>query len=112
MAPSAISGSLPWPDVQVVGGWWNRQFNHEVDLVGADRGPVASRIDFCGSLKWLGTAFDAHDLRRLREDVRQVPGFEAGRTGLVVVSRCGAEVPDGSVDAVWGPDDVVAAWHY
>ncbi|MBL7258064.1 ATP-binding protein [Paractinoplanes lichenicola] len=107
---AAISGSLPWPDVQTVGGWWNRQFNPEIDLVGADRGPVASRIHFCGSLKWLGTPFDGRDLHQLREGVQHVPGFDGSHAGLVVVSRSGADIPSGAVDVVWGPEDVVAAW--
>ncbi|WP_305787096.1 ATP-binding protein [Symbioplanes lichenis] len=107
---AAIAGSLPWPETQVVGGWWNRQFNPEINLVGADRAPVATRILFCGSLKWLGTPFDAHDLQRLREGARQVPGFDPAGTGLVVVSRSGADLPPGAVDAVWGPDDLVGVW--
>jgi len=44
-----ITGVLPWPEAQVVGGWWNRQFNPEIDLVGGDRAPGASRVHFCGS---------------------------------------------------------------
>ncbi|MBM2620305.1 ATP-binding protein [Actinoplanes sp. LDG1-06] len=107
---AAIGGMLPWPGAQVVGGWWNRQFNPEIDLIGADRGPIASRIHFCGSLKWLGTPFDNHDLRTLREAVRHVPGFDPSDTGLVVVSRSGTNLADGAVDVVWGPEDVVAAW--
>ncbi|GLW35576.1 ATP-binding protein [Actinoplanes regularis] len=107
---AAISGSLPWPDAHAVGGWWNRQFNPEIDLVGADRAPVASRIHFCGSLKWLGTAFGTRDLHQLQEGARQIPGFDAAHTGLVVVTRSGAELPAGIVDVVWGPDDIVGAW--
>ncbi|GLY32541.1 ATP-binding protein [Kineosporia sp. NBRC 101731] len=107
---AALTGDLDWPQVQVVGGWWNRRFDPEIDLVGADRGPIASHIHFCGSLKWLGTPFDSHDLRQLREGSNQIPGFDDQRTGLVVVSRSGVNLPDQSVDLIWGPDDVVAAW--
>ncbi|MDR6321139.1 hypothetical protein [Actinoplanes couchii] len=39
-----------------------------------------------------------------------MPGFEPERTGLVVVSRSGVDLPDPTVDVVWGPADVVAAW--
>ncbi|MBO3742959.1 ATP-binding protein [Actinoplanes sp. NEAU-H7] len=107
---AAITGTLPWTEAQVVGGWWNRQFDPEVDLVGADRGPIASRVHFCGSLKWLGKPFDTHDLRELRDGAAQVPGFDPERTGLIAVSRSGSELPDGAVDVVWGPNEVVAAW--
>jgi AAA+ ATPase superfamily predicted ATPase len=107
---AAVTGALPWADAQAVGGWWNRQFNPEIDLIGADRAPVASQILFCGSLKWLGTPFDGHDLHKLQEGARQVPGFDASHTGLLVVSRSGADLPADAVTTVWGPDDVVAAW--
>ncbi|GGK71745.1 hypothetical protein Sme01_26090 [Sphaerisporangium melleum] len=104
---AAAAGDLPWDDVEVVGGWWNRQFDPEVDLVGADRGPVARRVRFAGSIKWLGTAFDEHDLARLRGAAAQVPGHESG--GLVAVSLSGV-TPGLGLDLVWGPEDVVAAW--
>ncbi|QSB16118.1 hypothetical protein JQS43_07385 [Natronosporangium hydrolyticum] len=32
-------GALPSPTAAIVGGWWNRRFAPEVDLVGADRAP-------------------------------------------------------------------------
>lgn len=107
---AAITGALPWPQAQAVGGWWNRQFDPEIDLVGADRAPVASQIHYCGSLKWLGAPFDRHDLHRLRDGARHVPGFDASSTGLLAVTRSGVDLPAEAVDLVWGPDDVVAAW--
>jgi hypothetical protein len=107
---AAINGTLPWPQTQAVGGWWNRQFNPEIDLVGADRASVASQIHFCGSLKWPGSPFDTHDLRQLQEGARHIPGFDASHTGLIAVSRSGADLPADAVDVVWSPDDVVAAW--
>jgi len=107
---ATVQEDFPWAEAQVVGGWWNRRFDPEIDLVGADRGPVAAQVFFCGSLKWLGTAFDGRDLHRLEEGARQVPGFDADRSGLVVVSRSGVDLPADAVDLVWGPDDVVDAW--
>ncbi|GAT70094.1 ATPase [Planomonospora sphaerica] len=102
-------GSLPWPEAEKVGAWWNRRFDPEVDLIGADRAPVAGRIFFAGSIKWLGTPFDRHDLAALRAAAVQVPGFTSG---LVVVSHSGvtADVDLSRTDVVWGPGDVVAAW--
>jgi hypothetical protein len=107
---AALTGTLPWPDVQAVGGWWNRQFNPELDLVGADQPAHPSQIHFCGSLKWLGTPFDTHDLRKLQDGARHVPGFDESRTGLIAVARSGADLPADAVQMIWGPDDVVAAW--
>ncbi|MET7490093.1 hypothetical protein [Streptomyces sp. NPDC005538] len=34
-------------------GWWNRQNNPEIDLVGADHEPVARQVHFVGPVKWL-----------------------------------------------------------
>nr|WP_229808715.1 DUF234 domain-containing protein [Actinomadura livida] len=100
---------LPWPDVETVGGWWNRQFNPEIDLIGADRAPVADRICFAGSIKWLNSPFDAHDLAELRRSTVQVPGLDPATTALVAVSLSGVDATD-PIDLVWTPRDVVAAW--
>jgi len=108
---AALDDGLPWP-VQVVGGWWNRQFNPEIDLVGADRAPVAQEILFAGSVKWLGVPFDDHDLTALTTSAVQIPGFAPGKSGLVVVSLSGVvpQVTTAKVDVIWGPSDVLAAW--
>ncbi|MCF2530623.1 AAA family ATPase [Yinghuangia soli] len=108
---AALDGALPWEDVEAVGGWWNRKFDPEVDLVGADRSPVARRIGFVGSVKWLAGRFDARDFAALAAAAPSVPGFEAGRTGLAVVSLSGVRGVDSeAADLVWGAEDVVAAW--
>ncbi|GLY06840.1 ATP-binding protein [Actinoplanes sp. NBRC 101535] len=110
LARAGGDGGLPWDDVLEVGGWWNRQANPEIDLVGADRMPVASRVPFAGSIKWQDGAFDRHHLAGLVRDAPLIPGFEPGVGGLVVVSRSGVDLPDDAVDLVWGPDDVLGAW--
>lgn len=108
---AALAGELPWPGAEVVGGWWNRRFDPEIDLVGADRGPVANRIEFAGSVKWLTTSFDRHDLAAHRKAAEQIPGYELGRTGTVVVSLSGTDLPrDSPIDLLWGPGDVISAW--
>ncbi|RMI32937.1 ATP-binding protein [Nocardia stercoris] len=109
---SALSGRLPWGEVERVGGWWNRQFNPEIDLVGADRGPVANQVFFAGSVKWLGTAFDDHDLTELQRAAVQIPGFDPGTTGLVAVSRSGVtdSVAAAGIGLIWGATDIVGAW--
>jgi uncharacterized protein len=109
---AATSGALPWPDAESVGGWWNRQFNPEVDLIGADRAPVARRLYFAGSIKSLGTAFDQHDLAQLRQSAVLVPGFIPGETGLAVVSLSGISpgLDREQIELRWGPEDVISAW--
>lgn len=109
---AAAAGELPWPDVVEVGGWWNRQFDPEVDLVGVDRGPVAKRVLFAGSVKWLATPFDGRDLSALVNGAAAVPGFESGASGLAVVSLSGAtaDLDRDGVGLWWGAPDVLAAW--
>lgn len=109
---AAVDGALPWPDVAVVGGWWNRRFDPEIDLVGADRGPVARRISFVGSIKWLSSPFDRHDFADLRRQGPQVPGFTPGKTAVVVATRSGIapELAATAVDLVWCPEQLVNAW--
>lgn len=95
-----------WPDLEAVGGWWNRQNNPEIDLVGADRAPT---VHFVGSIKWLeDRPFDRHDYDALARALPAVPGSGAD-TALVAVSRAGVtdRLP---LDEHWGPADLVAAW--
>lgn len=107
---AAFAGELPFAGVQETGSWWNRQGTVEVDLVGADRGPIATAVMFAGSVKWQDGPFDRHHLAELRRDAPSIPGFDPSSTGLVVVSRSGTDIPAGEADVVWSPADVVAAW--
>ena len=51
------------PAAPVTGGYWTRSNDVEIDIVGADREPVARQLLFLGSVKWLETGrFDDHDL--------------------------------------------------
>ncbi|MGN9786316.1 ATP-binding protein [Nonomuraea sp. ZG12] len=107
----SLARALPddnWPDTEEIGGWWNRQNNPEVDLVGADRGPVAKRIHFVGSVKWLDQRpFDRHDHDTLVREGGFVPGVTAA-TPRIAVSRAGFE--PGLPVQQWGPEDLLAAW--
>ncbi|HEX5495785.1 MAG TPA: DUF234 domain-containing protein [Mycobacteriales bacterium] len=99
-------GVLP-ADTAVVGGYWTRSNDPEVDIVGADRGPVAGKVTVVGSVKWQDSGpFDLHDLARLAVHRAQVPGADAS-TPLLAVSRSGASVAD---VPTLGPDDLMAAW--
>jgi AAA+ ATPase superfamily predicted ATPase len=109
---ASTAGSTPWPQTEAVGGWWNRKFDPEIDIVGADRSPVADHIYFTGSIKWVGTPFDHHDLAELIQGSAEVPGFTFGVTGIVIASLSGVapSVDMAHVDLRWGPDDVLSAW--
>jgi len=109
---AAAAGQTPWPQAEAVGGWWNRKFDPAIDLVGADRAPVAAHIYFTGSVKWLGSPFDHHDLAELLRGSAEVPGFTFGATGIAIASLSGVApgVDTARVDLRWGPQDVVSAW--
>lgn len=98
-----------WAETGAVGGWWNRQNNPEIDLVGADTAPLAGSIHFIGSVKWLeNQPFGHKEFSSLTRVRGVVPGTEA-ETPLVAVSRSG--VADGlPIAAHWGPNDIVDAW--
>lgn len=91
----------------VVGGYWTRSNDVEVDLVVADRAPVAEQVTAVGSVKWLERRpFDAGDLAALVRQRERVPGASVD-TPLLVVSRGGCEV--GGVTAI-GPEQLLDAW--
>jgi hypothetical protein len=81
----------------------------EIDLVGADREPVAGTVHFLGSIKWLeDRPFGRHEYDALARDMLAVPGGGPD-TPLVAVSRSGvtSSLP---LAAHWGPEDLVEAW--
>jgi AAA+ ATPase superfamily predicted ATPase len=95
------------PGTGEVGGYWTRTNDPEIDLVGADRGPVARHLTFLGSVKWQDNRpFDPHDLARLIQHRTRMPGA-TDDTPLLAVSRAGAAV-DGVT--VLGPDDLLDAY--
>lgn len=91
-----------------VGSYWTRSHNVEIDIVGADRQPVARRIGFVGSIKWRESApFRDEDLSELVHH-RSVLTDEL--VPLVAVSRSGVRTRDTTPVAAYGPDDLLAAW--
>jgi uncharacterized protein len=112
-ALSISADDLPWPDAVAVGGWWNRAFDPEIDVVGANAAPTAATIYYAGSVKWLDRPFDEHDLADLRRGAMAVPGFEPGQTALIAVSRAGVkDSVSGQLALCWDPGNVVAAYAY
>ncbi|WP_433890585.1 hypothetical protein [Streptomyces sp. CA-111067] len=94
-------------DTGVVGGYWTRTNNPEIDIVGADRGPVAKRITGVGSVKWLeNRPFDSHDLTELIIHRSQLPGADES-TPLVAVTRSGSAVA--GVRTI-EPEDLISEW--
>lgn len=104
-------GRTPWlsmDDAAVIGAYWTRSNDVEIDLVAGDREPVAQRIGFVGSIKWHETDhFDRRHLFELSAARSAMPGASAD-TPLVAVSRVPGAVPD--VDAAFSADELIMAW--
>lgn len=91
-----------------VGGYWTRSNDVEIDLVGADRTPIAKRLQFLGSIKWLeGNAFDGHDLLALQRHHHRLTDYPVP---LIAVSRTGINCSGLAAD--FGPADLLAAWKH
>lgn len=97
------------PDAAVeVGGFWTRSNDVEIDLVGADRAPIAKRIGYLGSVKWHETApLAKKDFAALAAVAARVPGVSE-ETPLIGVSRARSEL--GPWSAVYSAEDLVDAW--
>jgi AAA+ ATPase superfamily predicted ATPase len=110
-ALSLAAADLPWPEAAAVGSWWNRAFDPEIDLIGADRAPVATKLWYAGSVKWLDHPFGSRDLAALQHGAPQVPGFDAEETALIGVSCAGfADAAATNLALRWLPADVVGAF--
>jgi uncharacterized protein len=110
-ALSLAAADLPWPEATAVGGWWNRAFDPEIDLVGADRAPVARKLWYTGSAKWLDQPFGTRELAELQRAAPQVPGFDPGETALVAVSRTGfTDAAATGLALCWLPKDIINAF--
>lgn len=95
------------PDADVVGSYWTRSNVPEIDLIGADRAPIAKRLAYAGSIKWLEhRPLDQADINRLVADLAGVPGATPSMP-LVAVSLAGVSAT--GVVAL-GPDELLAAF--
>ena len=100
------AGALPI-ELGVTGSYWTRSNDPEIDLVLADRAPIANTILGVGSIKWRQQQpFDAHDLAQLRDQRARLPGANE-TTPLFVVTRTGSTV---SGVTVLTPVELLASW--
>jgi AAA+ ATPase superfamily predicted ATPase len=94
------------PSAPVIGSYWTRSNSVEIDVVGADRAPVARELLFLGSIKWLERSpFDEHDLlalQRHRAAVTDEP------VPLLAISRSGIQAA--GLHTHYGPEDLLGAW--
>ncbi|MEU9145064.1 DUF234 domain-containing protein [Streptomyces sp. NPDC048349] len=91
----------------VVGGYWTRTNDPEIDIIGADRAPIAKKITVVGSIKWLeNKPFDHRDLARLITHRSQLPGADDD-TPLLAIARSGCTA-DGVTHLT--PEELLTAW--
>jgi hypothetical protein len=94
------------PAAAAVGGYRTRSNDVEIDVVGADRAPIAQHLLFAGSIKWLDNKpFDQNDLLTL---LRHRGALTDEMIPLVAIARGGISCQ--GVDAAYGPGDLMAAW--
>ena len=94
------------PSAPVVGAYWTRSNDVEIDIVGADRSPVATTLLFLGSIKWLERSpFDDHDLAALQRHRAAVTDHPVP---LAAISRSGVVAK--GLDSAYGPADLIKAW--
>ncbi|MCK2252932.1 MULTISPECIES: ATP-binding protein [unclassified Crossiella] len=90
-----------------IGGYWTRTNDPEIDLIGADRSPIAKKITLVGSIKWReDKPFDHRDLARLIVHRAQLPGADED-TPLFAVARSGCTA-EGVTHLT--PEDLLTAW--
>ena len=101
----------PWLSAQEtarISGYWTRGNTVEIDVVAADRAPVAKRIGFVGSVKWHDRdGLDRHDLTELVLARDRLPGA-TDRTPLIAVSRVAGSAP--GFDLHLTARDLMRAW--
>lgn len=95
------------PAAPAIGAYWTRSNSVEIDIVGADRAPIAKELLFLGSIKWLERGpFDDHDLAALH---RHRAALTDEPVPLLAISR--GEVTARGLHASYGPADLLRAWH-
>lgn len=111
LAREALTRLLPDPragDGTVVGGYWTRTNDLEVDIVIADKAPRASRVTAVGSIKWRSNeAFDRRDRDEFVRQAAGVPGVVPAPK-LIGVSRNGFS--DTALDLELGPVELLGVW--
>jgi AAA+ ATPase superfamily predicted ATPase len=94
------------PAAPAIGAYWTRTNDIEIDIVGADRAPIAKELLFVGSVKWLESSpFDNHDLAAL---YRHRAALTLDPVPVVAISRSGTNCT--GLAAAYGPSELLAAW--
>lgn len=98
------------PGAAYVRGYWTRQSDPEIDLVGADKPDPPARIAFLGSIKWREERrFGWHEINELRSKATRVASVGVS-TPIVGVSRAGFEAGRETLALALEPRDLLTAW--
>lgn len=110
----AIGQVLPddrLPDARYVGGYWTRQNEPEIDLIGADKQDPPAKVAFIGSIKWREDhrSFGWHEINDIRAKAASVAGVTPS-TPVVGVSRSAFGPGHEELALALTAEDVIAAW--
>ena len=89
----SAAGDARFSGARVVGGYWTKDNQVEIDLVGADRDEPGDklRLAFIGTIKWRSRKpLDGSDIADLEKATSRMTGAGLA-TPVVAVSRCGFE---------------------
>jgi hypothetical protein len=98
------------PGASYVGGYWTRQNDPEIDLVGADKPDPPAKVAFVGSIKWRDDrSFGWHEINELRSKATRVAGVGPS-IPIVGVSRAGFDAGRDALALHIEPGDLMRAW--
>lgn len=94
-----------------VGGYWTRQNEPEIDLIGADKQDPPAKVAFIGSIKWREDhrPFGWHEINDVRAKAASVAGVTAS-TPVVGVSRSAFGPGREELALALTAEDVINAW--
>ncbi|HSK95579.1 MAG TPA: ATP-binding protein [Euzebyales bacterium] len=111
IARHALTRLLPderLADVAMLGSWWTRTHDVEVDIVGVDDADHPRRVAVLGTMRWRDRRpLTRSDLAELHDRRIRVPGAD-DTTRFVAVSQTGETAA--GFDAVFDADDLLAAY--
>ncbi len=110
----AIGNLLPdgrVPGARYVGGYWTRQNEPEIDLIGADKQDPPAKVAFIGSIKWRDDhrPFGWHEINDLRAKAASVAGVTPS-TPVVGVSRSAFGPGREELALALTADDLIGSW--
>ncbi len=99
------------PAAQHVGGYWTRQNEPEIDLIGADKQDPPAKVAFIGSIKWREDhrPFGWHDINDVRAKASSIIDVSPS-TPVVGVSRSSFGPGREELALALTAEDLINAW--